>query len=267
MTEAAPEQNSKANAARGWLLPVIIAMALKFKSLAWFGGSLLTMLLSVWIFAQRDGLPYAVCLVLLILIHELGHWIWMRACGLKPKAPMFIPGLGAFVAMTKLPASEATHAWVALAGPLIGGIGSALFFAVGRQTDNHFLLTAGNSGFMLNLLQLLPAKPLDGGFVVHAVSKWLLIPGTVLLALAAMMTGSSMLWLIAIFSLLSIFRRQRSSIVRGTPEGNIPVEESETEVITAPATAWERVGIGVAYITLIGALAAGYLFTHWTLKQ
>ncbi|MCC7527299.1 MAG: site-2 protease family protein, partial [Candidatus Melainabacteria bacterium] len=79
--------------------------------------------------------------------------------------------------MEKMPADQATDAWVALAGPLVGGVAAAAFYYYGVQTQSIFFMAAGSVGLFLNLLQLIPAKPLDGGFVINAISKWLLIPG------------------------------------------------------------------------------------------
>lgn len=155
--------------------------ALAFLKLSWF----LSPLLSIGMYALLWGWTYACAIVLLLFIHEMGHWVWMKAIGLEPKAPVFVPFVGAYVAMTKLPPDQTTHAWVALAGPLIGGIGAAALYTAGIYMGNGWMIAAGSTGFFLNLMQLIPAKPLDGGFVVQAVSRWLLVPGTaMLLALA-----------------------------------------------------------------------------------
>ncbi|MGH9552226.1 MAG: site-2 protease family protein, partial [Terriglobales bacterium] len=158
---------------------VLGVLALKFKGLglaalkaaslfklSWLLPSAISMILSIGVFTAMYGWSYGVAVVLLIFIHEMGHWIWMKASGFEPKAPMFIPGIGAYVAMTKLPPNETERAWVAFAGPLIGGIGSAVLYWAGMHTGNEWMMAAGNTGFFLNLLQLLPARPLDGGFVV-----------------------------------------------------------------------------------------------------
>jgi Zn-dependent protease len=241
----------------GWVSALAIAAIVKFKSVLWLGGSLITMALSVFVFAQRDGFSYAIGLVLLILIHEGGHWIWMKALGLNPKAPMFIPGLGAFVAMTNLPTSEASRAWVALAGPLIGGLGCAIMYAIGIHTHNSWLATSSNTGFMLNLMQLIPAKPLDGGFVVDVVSRWLLIPGTILMFVLAFSTGSPILYILAIFSLCSCWKSKKPN------ENPAPVADPTDSQPTqpTPATGWDRFFIGFAYLCLIGVLATEFIIS------
>lgn len=177
--------------------------ALALLKLSW----LISPLITIGVYTMLFGLPYAIAVFILLLTHETGHWIWMKALGLQPKAPVFIPGVGAYVAMTKLPADEATHAWVALAGPLIGGLTSGILFWFGVQYNNTWLMAAGSTGFFLNLFQLVPAKPFDGGFIIHAIYKWLLIPGTALLFVLTFFFHSVLLMIIAVISLISLMRQ------------------------------------------------------------
>jgi len=232
--------------------------------------------LSIGVFTSAYGLPYALSLVLVIYIHEGGHWLWMKVLGLKPKAPMFVPGLGAFVAMTKLPPSEALHAWVALAGPLIGGVGCAALYSIGVHTNNAWLMASGNTGFWINLLQLIPAKPFDGGFVVQAISKWILIPGTIGLFAMGAVLQSPLLLLIAIISFLSWGRRYNVPPTRqelklpdvGTgletaekPSAESASKASEINLPPVPAKTWERFAIAFAYMSLVVALGFGLVMS------
>jgi Zn-dependent protease len=258
MTEIPSLQKNKT--LPGTIIALIVAAAVKFKSLIWLVGSLSTMILSIGVFAMGYGLPYAISLVMLIFIHEGGHWLWMKVLGLKPKAPMFIPGLGAFVAMTNLPPSEALHAWVALAGPLIGGLGCAILYSIGVHTSNGWLMASGNTGFMLNLLQLVPAKPLDGGFVVQAVSRWILIPGTIALFIAGATCASPLILLIAVVSLLSFGRRPQIAQTKQEVVGDTTVANT-VKVPQSPAKTWERFAIAFGYLSLVGALSFGYLLS------
>src|SRR3984957_8533270 len=172
-------------------------------------GSILSPLITIGVYTMLFGFPYAIAVFILLLTHEMGHWIWMKALGLEPKLPVFIPGIGAYVAMTKLPPDEATHAWVALAGPLIGGVTSGLLFWFGVNYSNGWLMAAGSTGFFLNLFQLIPAKPFDGGFIINAISKWLLIPGTIILFGLAYYFQSIFLFLISILSVFSLVGQLR----------------------------------------------------------
>lgn len=179
-----------------------------WKALALFKiGWLISPIITIGVYTMLFGLPYAIAVFVLLLTHEMGHWIWMKALGLEPKAPVFIPGIGAYVAMTKLPPDEATHAWVALAGPLIGGLTSAALFWFGVIYNNAWLMAAGSTGFFLNLFQLVPAKPFDGGFIIQAIYKWLLIPGTAALFVLTFYFHSVLLLIISIISFVSLIKQ------------------------------------------------------------
>lgn len=236
-------------------LSILGVLALKFKvyilaawkaiavlKLSW----LLSPLLSIGVYAMLWGWPYAFAIVLLLFIHEMGHWVWMKCLGLNPKAPVFIPGVGAYVAMTKLPPDQATHAWVAIAGPLVGGVGCAILYTLGIHSGNHWLTAAGSTGFMLNLLQLVPAKPLDGGFIIQAVSRWLLIPGTVMLLALAFCFKSVLLLIIGGISAVSLVKQF------------MPRSEAASTSELTPASFQQRIIIALAYLSLAGMLA--YLY-------
>jgi Zn-dependent protease len=253
------QEKSKAGTIFGGLGVLgVLAMKFKFALLAlfkfgWLGKSFLSMALSIGIYAMFFGWPYAVAIVLLLFIHEGGHWIWMKVHGLNPQAPIFVPGMGAYVAMTKLPPDAMTRAWVAFAGPLVGGLAAAGMYYGGAQTGNGWLLAAGSTGFFLNLLQLIPAKPLDGGFVVQAISKWLLLPGALILVGAAMVLHSVLLLIIAGIACFSVFKMVTSHGVQN------PADEQ-----LIPATPVQKALIGVAYIALVGMLAYLYVLSQTT---
>jgi Zn-dependent protease len=269
MTQA--PASSRVKNAVGMLTPLFVAFVVKAKSLMWLGGSMLSMIASIGVFTMMFGLPYALSVVLLIYIHEAGHWIWMKAMGLDPRAPMFIPGLGAFVAMNKLPNNQSIHAWVSLAGPLIGGLGCAIMYLLGVHLNNQWLTTSANTGFMLNLIQMIPAKPLDGGFVVAAISRWILIPGTLGLFALGTATGSPFVFVIALISLLSWFSKpakpapQDALASAGIPDANPAKSKQDQEEL--PATGIERFVIAVAYLSLIGVLAAGSVLSSFEVSS
>lgn len=244
------------NSKKGTLLGGIgiAALALKFKGalmlllkLGWLSKGFLTMFLSLGLYTMAFGWPYAAAIVLLLFIHESGHWIFMKALGLEPKAPIFIPFLGAFAAMTKLPEDAMTRAWVGFAGPLVGAVGSAVMYWGGMHWQNGWLLAAASTGFLLNLIQLIPAKPLDGGFVVQAISKWLLLPGAVVLIWFAYELKSVLFMLIGIIAGIAVVRQLFGK------KSAIDVEHEPT-----PATFGQKIIIGIAYLSLTGML--GYLY-------
>jgi hypothetical protein len=248
-------KNSEEKKKEGTLLGgigVIGILLFKFKAalfaifkFGWLAKSFLSIILTIGIYSVFFGWPYAVAVVLLILIHEGGHFIWMQALGLNPKAPIFVPGIGAFTAMTNLPPDAVTRAWVAFAGPLVGGVCAAAMYWGGGQLNNGWLMAAGSFGFMLNLVQLIPAKPLDGGFVVLAISRYLLLPGAILLCAVALMFHSFLFGIIGVFSLFKAAKQLFGGV------------NEDAHVIAA--TIPQRFVIGVAYLSLAGML--GYLYT------
>lgn len=287
--------------------------ALSLFKISWLFSSVGSMLITLFLYVQVFGWKYAFALIILLYIHEMGHYVWATALGLKPQLPKFF----FFVAWVTYRKSndQAMDAWVSFAGPLIGAVGSAVMYWSGAHLDNKWLMAAGSTGFWLNLLQLIPAKPLDGGYVIAAVSRWLLIPGVALMFGLAFALQSGFMFIIgaiSLFSLVAEFRKQRSTketkprAVVKTPTGAIltvrdleravqarqenpqpagqqsvqsPVSEPVPEPVSAPApdpqcsgnsavvvdpdeevkaTPWQRVIIGVAYVTLVGIL--GYLY-------
>ncbi len=241
---------------------------LSFAKLGWLVTKSWTLWLSLTLYAATFGWSLAWMLVLVLFLHEGGHWIWMRAYGLNPGLPTFIPFLGAFVAMKKLPKDEASHAWVAFAGPLIGGVTSALLYWIGVIINNTWLMTTGHLGSILNLLQLIPAKPLDGGFVISAVSTRLLIPGVIFLVIFSIYRQSIFLFVIAIFSIFTLLesftgKAQLELQANASSASTVGALVSEIEKISATeimrsATTTQRWIIGIAYLVLAASLGQLY---------
>jgi Zn-dependent protease len=203
-------------------LAALGALALNFKAFGAFllkGGWLVkfswllksgaTMFIALWVYSVTYGWGFAVMLIALLLIHELGHWVWIRANNIDSSAPIFIPFVGAVIMMKQLPPDEATNAWVAFAGPLIGGAGALAFWLLGLLTNNGLLMAGGSFGFFLNLFQLVPARPLDGGYILGAINRWLLIPGTIIIVILALLTHSPLLFIISVISIMSLLRKEK----------------------------------------------------------
>jgi Zn-dependent protease len=94
-----------------------------------------TMILSVAAYTLVWGLPYAFGLVLLIFVHEMGHFLAARRRGLEVGAPTFIPFVGAWVAMKDMPRDVETEAYIGLAGPVVGTLGAmAVYWLAQVQT-------------------------------------------------------------------------------------------------------------------------------------
>jgi len=114
------------------------------------------------------GWRIAIGFVALILIHEMGHFIAARRLGLHPHWPIFVPFLGAFVAFKRENLTPWALARVALAGPILGAVGAAVFWGIGEAENSLLLQALGYFGFLINLFNLIPVGFLDGGQIVRA---------------------------------------------------------------------------------------------------
>jgi membrane-associated protease RseP (regulator of RpoE activity) len=116
-------------------------------------------------YALLWGWQFGVGIVALLLTHEMGHYIEARRQGLHPKLPVFVPFLGAYVTFKNENLTPWRHAWIALAGPFVGSIAAAGFWAAGAGLDSPVLRALGYTGFFLNLFNLAPLGFLDGGHI------------------------------------------------------------------------------------------------------
>lgn len=149
------------------LAPFLVAGGLLVKfgafSIKFFG-----IFISVGGYALIWGWKFAVGFVLLILVHELGHYVEARRLGLDPALPVFVPFLGAYVALRNAPFDPWRNARVALAGPVFGGLGALAVLLAAEARDDGFLFALAYTGFFLNLINLVPFGPLDGAHLLRA---------------------------------------------------------------------------------------------------
>jgi membrane-associated protease RseP (regulator of RpoE activity) len=115
------------------------------------------------------GWRFAVGFVLLILVHEMGHYVQARLEGVKVSLPIFIPFLGAFVTLQHAGLTPWRHAKIAIAGPIAGGAGAAAVWAYGESSGSQLLQALGYVGFLINLFNLLPVGFLDGGAIWRSI--------------------------------------------------------------------------------------------------
>ncbi|MFL5952283.1 MAG: site-2 protease family protein [Gaiellaceae bacterium] len=111
------------------------------------------------------GWRFAVGFVLLILVHELGHFFEARRQGLHSTWPTFIPFFGAFVLIKDAPLNPWRNALVSLAGPAYGGVAAAACWVAGEAYDSNLLRALAYAGFLINLINLVPIGILDGGSI------------------------------------------------------------------------------------------------------
>jgi len=201
-------------------------------------------LVSVGAYALLYTWKFAVGLVLLLFVHEMGHVFQLRREGIKASAPMFIPFLGAVVAMKELPEDAAAEARVGLAGPVIGSLGALIPLAIYGLTGNELFQVLAYVGFFLNLFNLAPISPLDGGRIVAAIHPALWIVGLLALVGLTIVAPNPILILILILGGFESWRRWQH---RRNPE-------SEAYYRVSPS---HRVITGVSYIVLAALLTLG----------
>ena len=217
-------------------LPVLKFLPLLLKT----GG---TMLLSMWAYALSFGWKFAVGFVVLIFVHECGHLLVARRFGLKVGAPMFIPFVGAFIALKDAPKDAWMEAWVGLGGPLLGAFAALVCEEIYLITGNPLFRGLAYSGFVLNLFNLTPIGFLDGGRIATAISPWLWVIGAVVMAALLFVRPNLIVGLILLMSLPRLWQLLR----RKTDE-----EKRYFEV--TPRRRWAMAGM---YFGLIAALLLG----------
>ncbi|MBA2463021.1 MAG: site-2 protease family protein [Actinobacteria bacterium] len=218
---------------------------MKFLFVAIFKFKLFTvagsMLVSIGAYALLWGWQFAVGFVVLLFVHEMGHVFEARRQGLPVSAPMFIPFLGALITLKQLPANAWNEAKVAIAGPILGSLGAAAVWAVGEAIDSDLLIALAFTGFFLNLFNLAPISPLDGGRIVAAIHPVLWIVGLAALVGLTIVAPNPILILILVLGGLESWRRWKQ---RRHPEGEAYYRVTPGQRLTA----------GVSYIVLAALL-------------
>jgi Zn-dependent protease len=208
-----------------------------------------SMLVSIAAYAWIWGWRFAVGFVFLLLIHELGHVLELRRQGIPASAPLFIPFLGAVVGMKQLPHSVWKEAQVALAGPIVGSLAAFGLWAAGEALDSELLIALAFTGFFLNLFNLIPLSPLDGGRAVAALHPALWAVGLALLLGLTILRPNFILILVLVIGGMEAWRRWRDRDEPGIAE----YYAIET---------WQRAVVAVTYLGLAAALAFAMSATH-----
>ena len=208
-----------------------------------------SMLVSIAAYALIWGWKFGAVFVALLFIHEIGHVIQLRREGVKASAPMFIPFLGAFVAMKEMPKDAGAEARVGLAGPVLGSLGCLIPVALWQITGDDFWQAGAFIGIFLNLFNLLPILPLDGGRAMAALSSWIWAIGFVLFLGLLVFFPSPILILIVLLGGMETWRRWKQ---RKTPEAQ---EYNRVSRGT-------RIAVAAVYLGLVIALGVGLELTH-----
>ena len=169
----------------------------------------LSMLLTIGAYALLFGWQFAAGFVLLILVHEMGHYVAARSRGLSVGLPTFIPFVGAWVELRDMPHDAETEAFVGIAGPFVGTLGALACYYLARAEGSPLLLALAYSGFFINLFNLIPLSPFDGGRITAAISPRLWLIGAPLLVALFFYRPSPLLILMAILALPNVLKAWR----------------------------------------------------------
>lgn len=201
-------------------------------------------LVSVGAYALIWTWKFALGFVILLFIHEMGHVLQLRREGIKATAPMFIPFLGAFVGMKELPKDAAAEARVGLAGPVLGTLGCLIPISLYFATGDDLFRALAYIGFFLNLINLAPILPLDGGRAMAALSPWVWTIGWALLVALMFIFPSPIILLVAVLGGIETYRRWKA---RKTPEAR-----AYSRVRPRTRAAVAAVYVGLAVVLAVG---------------
>lgn len=203
-----------------------------------------SMLVSVFAYAQAFGIWYAIGLVLLLFAHEFGHVMAARTVGVASSWPLFIPFMGAVVRLGRAPVNVKAAANIAIGGPALGTLSALFCMALFFWTDSLLLLVLAYTGCLLNLFNLIPCDPLDGGKIGEAISPHLWRLGSCVIAGLLFYTGNALIFCIFLFSLRKLWK---------APAGAVELRYYQL-------TGRQRLKVFFWYIGLIAVLGAATLY-------
>jgi Zn-dependent protease len=210
-----------------------------------------TALVSVAAYSLWFGWTFAVGFVVLLFVHEMGHVIQLRREGIKASAPMFIPFFGAVVTAKSLGEDALAEARVGLAGPILGTLGSAACLAIAEATNSDLLRALAYVGFFLNLINLVPVVPFDGGRAMAAMAPAMWFLGLAAMVVLLLLTGNPFLLIFVLLGGMETWRRWK---LRGT--------RSLEQAAYYRVSPRNRLLVGAVYIGLIVALVFGMHEAH-----
>lgn len=216
-----------------------------FLKLGKFATTAVSMVATIWIYAVFYGAKFALGFVALLFVHEMGHYLTAKRVGLAVSGPVFIPFVGALIGMKENPKDAVTEAQVAYGGPLFGSLAAVLCLAFYWLTGYELALVLAYVGFFLNIFNLLPVHPMDGGRIVSAVSPYLWLVGIPVLLYLMITSFNPILLIVVILGVSQVYKlwknRHELSIYY-----EVPLRE--------------RVQFGILYFGLVGSLAMGLTY-------
>lgn len=256
-----PQRDTRRTGGWGTLAAGVAVIVAKFKTLLlvllqakwlFFGAKLLgtswTFLLSLWFYALAFGWQLGIVLALALLAHELGHYYAYKGYGLAVRAPVFVPFMGAFTAGAIAPDLE-QDAYIALAGPVTGLALAFVCYAFGVATHEAFWYACADLSAFLNLFNMIPVLPFDGGRVIGAVWPPLRIVGVALFVVAAIYLHVP-IFLIVVIALMGI--PAMLAVFRGSPD---PRAAAMTFAARARVSVW-YLATTLALIAILGGAHA-----------
>jgi Zn-dependent protease len=228
-------------------LKAVLLLLPKLKLLTTSG----SMLVSIAAYSIIWGWKFAVGFVVLLFVHEMGHVIQLRREGVEASAPVFIPFLGALVWAKSLGGNALAEARVGLAGPILGTIGAAACIPIADATGNDLFTALAFTGFFLNLFNLLPITPLDGGRAMAALAPWMWFVGLFLVVGLAFAFPNPIIILIALVGAFDVYGRWTRRRKGGA--------EAATYYEVRPR---DRALVALVYLALIAVLVLGMDVTH-----
>ena len=223
---SAPQQGTRG--ALGWLATAalgvwaVVKYGLLFLVKIPAFATLFSALISFGAYSLLYGPWFAVALVVMIFVHEMGHVLEIRRQGMAATAPIFIPFLGAAIFQRQHPTTAVKQAQIGIAGPIAGTIGATAAFLLYGSTQNPVFLLAATIGFFLNLINMLPVWQLDGAWVLAPVSPWFQVLGLAAIAVLVLVFHfvSVLLIIIAVLGIQSAraaFRNARNPYYASVP--------------------------------------------------
>jgi Zn-dependent protease len=219
---------------------LLVVAALKFGKLV---PTILSMLLAIGVYAIAFGWRYAVGIVAMLLLHEMGHYVAARQRGMNVGMPTFIPFVGAWVELKDRPHDAETEAYIGLAGPLLGTVGAIAAWYLAHDGGIHWLLAVAYTGFFINLINMIPLPPLDGGRITAVLSPRIWLLGVPIIGVLLWVHFSMILLLVAILAgphVLTALNFNKSS------------PQAQQYYAVSPRIRWEY---GLIYVGLIAFLA------------
>lgn len=249
---------------RGWWVGILAVLGLLFGKLKFLLGPVLflakllklgkfmttgiSMVIMIASYTFIYGWKYAVGIVVLIFIHEMGHLYFARIRKLDVSLPVFIPFVGAFIRMKEQPQDVKTESFVAVGGPLIGLLGALICFMIALIAHSAFWAALAYFGFFMTVFNLIPAYPLDGGRIAASLSPVMWLVGIVAMVLVTIIFFNPIALLILIVAVGKAWKVWKNRDQQ--PEGYYQVERSF------------RVKMAVAYFLIFAVSSFFTFFLH-----